>query len=105
MTQDSNVGPSSAMAAPFVQGGYANSTMPIMAAPFMQGGYANSTMPIMAAASTMPHLNSIANPSGMATPYIPRGYTSLLFGVDQDATMQTAVRKLHFDGVQNHENM
>ena len=105
MTQDSNVGPSSAMAAPFVQVGYANSTMPIMAAPFMQGGYANSTMPIMAAPSTMPHLNSIANPSRMATPYIPGGYTSLLFGVDQDATMQTAVRKLHFDGVQNHENM
>jgi hypothetical protein len=93
------------MTAPFVQGGYANSTMPITAAPFIQGGYANCTMPIMAAPSTMPHFNSIANPSGMATPYMLGGYTSLLFGVDQDATMQTAIKKLHFDGVQNHENM
>ena len=51
MTLDSNVGPSLAVA-PFVQGGYGNSTMPIKTAPFMQGGYANSTMPIMAAPST-----------------------------------------------------
>lgn len=96
MTQDSNAGPSSVMIAPFVQGGYANSTMPILAAPFVQSGYANSTMP---------HFNSIGNPSGMPTTYIPGGYTSLLFGVDQDATMQTAIRKLQFDGEQNHRNM
>jgi hypothetical protein len=53
----------------------------------------------------MPHFNLIANPSAMAAPYIPRGYTSLSMGVDQDATVQTAVRKLHFDGVQNHQSM
>ena len=62
----------------------------------MQDGYANSTMP---------HFNLIADPSAMAAPYILGGYTSLLMGVDQDATMQTVVRKLHFDGVQNHESM
>jgi hypothetical protein len=65
-----------------------------MDAPFMQDGY-----------STMPHFNLIADPTAMAAPHIPGGYTSLLMGVDQDASMQTAVRKLHFDGVQNHEFM
>lgn len=67
-----------------------------MDAPFVQGGYANSTMP---------HFNFFANTYAMAVPYKPGGYTSLLIGVDQDATAQTAVRKLHFDGVQNHESM
>ena len=67
-----------------------------MDAPFLQSGYANSTMA---------HFNLIPEPSAMAAPYIPGGYTSLLMGVDQDATMQTVVRKLHFDGVQNHESM
>jgi len=57
-----------------------------MDALFMQGGYSNSTVP---------HFNLIANPSTMAAPYIQGGYTSLLIGVDQ-----SAVRKLHFDGVQ-----
>lgn len=63
-----------------------------MDAHFLHGGYANSTLT---------HFNLIANPSAMAAPYIQGGYTSLLMGVDQDATTQTAVRKLHFDGVQN----
>ena len=53
----------------------------------------------------MPHFNLLENHSGMAAPSIARGYTSLLMGVDQDATMQTAVRKLHFDGGGNHESM
>jgi len=57
------------------------------------------------AAPYMPHFNSIADPSGMTAPFIPRGYTSLLIGVDQEATVQTAVRKLHFDGVKDHKNM
>lgn len=69
--QDFNVGASSTMNAPFVQGGYAN--------------------------VTMPQFNLFANPSAMAPPYIPGGYTSLLMGVDQDDTTQAAVRKLHFD--------
>ena len=30
-------------------------------------------------------------------------YTNLVLGVTQDATEQTAVRKLQFDGVQNQE--
>jgi hypothetical protein len=67
-----------------------------MPAPFMQGGYANPTMS---------YFNYIPDASTMAAPYIPRGYTNLLIGVDQDATVQSTVRKLHFDGVSNHENM
>jgi hypothetical protein len=70
-TQDVNVGASSNMNAPFVQGGYAN--------------------------GTMPEFDVFANPSTMAPPYTPGGYTSLLMRVDQDATMQAAIRKLHFD--------
>ena len=62
-----------------------------MDAPFLQDGHDNSTMT---------HFNLIPEPSTMAAPSIPGGYTSLLMGVDQDATMQTVVRKLHFDGVQ-----
>ena len=49
--------------------------------------------------------NLFANPSALAAPYIPGGYTSLVLGVTQDATEQTAVRKLQFDGVQNQESM
>ena len=45
-----------------------------MDAPFVQGGYANSMMP---------HFNLLENHSGMAAPSVPRGYTSLLMGVDQ----------------------
>ena len=55
-----------------------------MDAPFLQSGYANSTMA---------HFNLIPEPSAMAAPYIPGGYTSLLMGVDQDAILQTTVRK------------
>ena len=79
MTQDYNVGPSSTMDAPFFQGGYSS--------------------------STLPHFNLFSNPSAVAAPYIPGGYTSFLMGVDQAATMQTTVRKLHFDGVENHESV
>jgi hypothetical protein len=59
-----------------------------MNAPFTQGGYTNVTMP---------QFILFANPSAMAPPYIPGGYTSLLLGVDQVATTQAAIRKLHFD--------
>jgi hypothetical protein len=45
----------------------------------------------------IPQFNLFANPSTMAPPYILGGYTSLLMGVDQAATTQDAVRKLHFD--------
>jgi hypothetical protein len=54
-----------------------------MNTPFAQGGYTNVTMP---------HFNLFVNSSAMAG-----GYTSLLMGVDQDATTQAVVRKLHFD--------
>jgi hypothetical protein len=59
-----------------------------MNAPFAQGEYTNVIMP---------QFNLFANPSAMAPPYIRGGYTSLLMGVDQAATTQDAVRKLHFD--------
>jgi hypothetical protein len=39
----------------------------------------------------------------MGVPYIQGGYTSLLLGVDQDAT--STARQLHFDGVPNNENI
>ena len=41
----------------------------------------------------------------IAAPYVLGGYTSLLMGVDQAATTQSVVRKLHFDGGQNHESI
>ena len=51
------------------------------------------------------YFNYIPGPSTMHAPYIPGGYTNLLLGVDQDATVQSTVMKLCFDGVSNHENM
>lgn len=69
------------------------STMP---PPFMQGGYLNPMVP---------YYNYIRDPSTMPAPFIPGGYTNLLIGVDQDVTMQSTVRRLHFDGAPDHENM
>jgi hypothetical protein len=69
--QDFNVGASSTMNAPFIQGEYTN--------------------------VTMPQFSSFANLYAMAPPYVPGGYTSLLMGVDQAAITQDVVRKLHFD--------
>ncbi|TVU05125.1 hypothetical protein EJB05_48276, partial [Eragrostis curvula] len=65
----------------FVNGVYGQSSM--ASAPLIQGGYAST----------------------VGASYMPGGYTGLLLGVDQDATLQSAVRKLHFDGVPNHENL
>lgn len=95
---------SSAMATPMFQGGYGNATMPnnmivnssTIAVPLIQGGYDNTTVPCY----------MVGNSSTMSAPYIQGGYTSLLLGVDQNATSQSAVRQLHFDGgSSNHENM
>ena len=72
-TRDEHAGPSSAMGAPVVQVGYANSTLPQF---------------------------NLLDPSAMVASYIPGGYTRLLMGVDQDASIQNAARKLHFDGAQ-----
>lgn len=101
MIQDLN---SPSMAAPMLQGGYGNATMPnnmivnssTMSVPLIQGGYDNPTVPCY----------MVGNSSTMSAPYIQGGYTSLLLGVDQNATSQSAVRQLHFDGgSSNHENM
>lgn len=70
-TRDEHIGPSSTMDFSFVQAGYAN--------------------------STMTQFNSFDDPSTMAVPYVPGEYTNLLMGVDQDASLQDAARKLHFD--------
>ena len=63
--------------------------------PLIQEGYANATMP---------DFHMYGNSSTMDTPYIQGGYTSLLLGVDEAATMHSTARKLHFSGVSNHEN-
>ena len=60
----------------------------------MQGGNTNATMSCF---------NIYMNSSVMDAGGIQGGYTSLLLGVDQDAA--SAVRKLHFDGVPNNENI
>jgi hypothetical protein len=65
-------------------------------APLFHGGYDNAPMR---------HFNMIGNSSTMPAPYIQEGYTSLLLGVDQGATLQSAVRKLRFARGSNHENM
>jgi hypothetical protein len=70
-TQDFNVGISSTMNSPFVQGGYTHVATPL--------------------------INLFANPSAMAPPYILGGYTCLLMRVDQAVTVQDVVGKLHFD--------
>jgi hypothetical protein len=84
--------------APLIRGGYGYTTMPllsmtgnscIMAASLIQSGYHPATMPLF---------NMMGNPSTMSAPCRQGGYTSFLLGVDQDATLRSAVRKLHFDG-------
>jgi hypothetical protein len=52
---------------------------------------------------TIPHFNTYMTSSDMGAPYIQGGYTSLLLGVDQDAT--SVVRQLRFDEVPNNENI
>jgi hypothetical protein len=62
--------------------------------PSFQGGYTNVTIP---------DFNMYVSSSGIDASAVKGGYTSLLLGVDQDAT--SAVRKLHFDSVPNNENI
>lgn len=70
-----------------------------MAASLIQHIYVN-------AATTMSHFNMYEKPSTMGAPYVQGGYTSLLLGVDQAATLQQPpIRKLYFDGVQNQEDI
>ena len=62
----------------------------IMAAPLIQGGYATATM--------LNFANDVyGQPSTMSAPSIQGGFTSLLLGVEQDATLSSAARKLPFD--------
>jgi hypothetical protein len=65
-----------------------------VAIPSIQSCYANAAMP---------RFNMYVNSSGMDAHGVQGGYTSLLLGVHQDAV--SAVRKLHFDGVPNNENI
>jgi hypothetical protein len=68
-------------------------------------GSSTATMapPMIQANVTMPHFNTYMTSSDMGALYIQGGYTSLLLGVDQDATL--AIRQLRFDGVSNNENI
>jgi len=50
-----------------------------------------------------PPLSQDGYGSTVGAPYIHRGYTSLSHGFDQDATLQMAVTKLHFDGMPNQD--
>lgn len=55
---------------------------------------------------TMPHFNMYPNPTSvMGTPFIGGGYTSLLLGVDQGATLQLPARRLNFGGSPSQGNM
>ena len=95
MTQDLNAGSTDANSMPnFTNDAYGHSSK--MVAPLLRDGHPNAGIP---------HFNMYGNYSVMGAPYIGGGYTSLLLGVDQAATLQPPVRKLHFDGVPNHKNM
>jgi hypothetical protein len=59
--------------------------------------------PMIQANITIPHFNTYMTSSDMGASYIQGGYTSLLLGVDQDAT--SVARQLCFDEVPNNENM
>jgi hypothetical protein len=58
-------------------------------APLIQSRYANSTMQIFVT-------DMDCQSSTMAAPLIQGGYTSLILGVQQDATLSSSARKLHF---------
>jgi hypothetical protein len=60
-------------------------------------------IPPVYANTTLPCLNIYMNSSIIDSLGTQGGYTSLLLGVDQDAA--STVRKLHFDGVSNSENI
>jgi hypothetical protein len=51
----------------------------------------------------MPYFNRFMSSSFVDATGTQGGYTNLLLGVHQDAS--SAVRKLHFDGVPNNENI
>ena len=107
MIQDVNAGSidvygrSSIMAAPLIQGGYATASMPTlssdvygqpstMASPLIEGGYVNASMLTFST-------DVYGQPSAMPSPFVQGGFTSLLLGVEQDATLSSAARKLPFD--------
>ena len=84
-----------------IQGGYATASMPtlssdvygqtsIMASPLIEGGYVNASMLTFST-------DVYGQPSAMPAPFVQGGFTSLLHGVQQEATLSSSVRKLHFD--------
>ena len=88
MTQDLNagsIGPNTTMPQ-FATNAYGQPWT--MAAPLIENGFANATIP---------QLNMYGNSSVLGVPYISGGYTSLLHGVDQAATLQATAKKLNFD--------
>ncbi|WVZ50704.1 LOW QUALITY PROTEIN: hypothetical protein U9M48_001936 [Paspalum notatum var. saurae] len=81
-----NAGITGAIAPTFENDMYGQSST--MVAPLMQGGYANATMPIF-----VNDLHGQGIPSTMAAPLMQGGYTSLIVGVQQDATISSSARK------------
>ncbi|WVZ98947.1 LOW QUALITY PROTEIN: hypothetical protein U9M48_044317, partial [Paspalum notatum var. saurae] len=80
-----NAGSTGAIAPTFENDMYGQSST--MVAPLMQGGYANATMPIF-----VNDLHGQGIPSTMAAPLMQGGYTSLILGVQQDATISSSAR-------------
>ena len=88
MTQDLNagsIGPNTTMPQ-FASNAYGQPWT--MAAPLIEDGFANATIP---------QLNMYGNSSVPGVSHIRGGCTSLLLGVDQAATLQAAAKKLNFD--------
>jgi hypothetical protein len=61
------------------------------------------TIPLIQGGHTMPYFNAYMSSFIVDACVTQGGYTNLLLGVHQDAS--SAVRKLHFDGVPNNENI
>ena len=60
------------------------------ASPLFPDGYASATTSDIT--NSMPEQSS-----AISAPYIQGGFTDLILGVQQDATMSSSARKLHFD--------
>ena len=84
-----------------IQAGYATASMPTlssdvygqpstMASPLIEGGYVNASMLTFST-------DVYGQPSTMSAPFVQGGFTSLLHGVQQEVTLSSSVRKLHFD--------
>jgi len=87
ITQGVNASSISTIAPTFANDLYGQSST--MVVPLIRGGYDNATMPTF--------VNDFqGQPATMDAPLIQGGYTNLILGVQQDATLSSSARKLHF---------